>query len=75
MSGLTAALELSSWHTVIVVEAQARPGGRVATMRDETDRRLQKLVPGAFPKRNTWAMSYVTAMGLETGSRSTDVSH
>src|SRR6266850_318915 len=67
MSGLTAALELEqAGHTVIVVEAQARPGGRVLTMRDESGSPIAEAGAGRIPETHTWAMSYVSRMGLET---------
>jgi len=67
MSGLTAALELEqAGHTVIVVEAQARPGGRVLTMRDESGSPIAEAGAGRIPETHTWAMSYVNRMGLET---------
>ena len=67
MSGLTAALELEqAGHTVIVVEAQARPGGRVLTMRDESGSPIAEAGAGRIPETHTWAMSYVNRMGVET---------
>jgi monoamine oxidase len=67
MSGLTAALELEqAGHTVIVVEAQARPGGRVLTMRDESGSPIAEAGAGRIPETHTWAMSYVNRMGLKT---------
>ena len=69
MSGLTAALELEQAdHTVIVVEAQARPGGRVLTMRDENGTPIAEAGAGRIPETHTWAMSYVNRMDLETRS-------
>jgi monoamine oxidase len=67
MSGLTAALELErAGHAVIVVEAQARPGGRVLTMRDERGSPIAEAGAGRIPQTHTWAMDYVNRMGLET---------
>ncbi|SDN44347.1 monoamine oxidase [Afipia sp. GAS231] len=67
MSGLTAALELEqAGHTVIVVEAQARPGGRVLTMRDQSGSPIAEAGAGRIPETHTWAMSYINRMGLET---------
>jgi monoamine oxidase len=67
MSGLTAALELEqAGHTVIVVEAQARPSGRVLTMRDENGSPIAEAGAGRIPETHTWATSYVNRMGLET---------
>jgi monoamine oxidase len=67
MSGLTAALELEqAGHIVIVVEAQARPGGRVLTMRDEGGSPIAEAGAGRIPQTHTWAMDYVNRMGLET---------
>jgi monoamine oxidase len=61
MSGLTAALELEqAGHTVIVVEAQARPGGRVLTMRDKTGSPIAEAGAGRIPETHTWA---ITAWG------------
>jgi len=67
MSGLTAALELEqAGHTVIVVEVQARPGGRVLTMRDKTGSPIAGAGAGRIPETHTRAMGYVNRMGLET---------
>jgi monoamine oxidase len=67
MSGLTAALELErAGHTVIIVEAQTRPGGRVLTMRDEGGSPIAEAGAGRIPETHTWAMTYIGRMGLET---------
>ena len=67
MSGLTAAFELAqAGHTVFVVEAQNRLGGRVLTIRNADGLPIAEAGAGRIPETHAWAMSYVSRMGLET---------
>src|SRR5258708_28927453 len=67
MSRLTAALELEQAdHTVIVVEAQARPGGRVLTVRAESEEPIAEADAGRIPETQTWDKHYLNRIGLGT---------
>lgn len=68
LAGLSAALTLTSQgYDVLVLEAQARPGGRVHTVREP-------FVAGGYaeagavriPNHHHWTMKYVRLLGLES---------
>jgi phytoene dehydrogenase-like protein len=66
LAGLTAAYELQSLgHTVTVLEAQSRPGGRVRTLREAFDRvRALKAEPPPAERAHDLTQHYAREFGL-----------
>src|SRR5215210_213730 len=70
LAGLAAAYELTeAGHDVTVLEAQARPGGRVQTMRDQFSDGLYAEA-GAMNVYDThdWTLKYIKLFGLTLDS-------
>jgi monoamine oxidase len=74
LAGLSAAYELKrAGHTVVILEAQQRVGGRVYTLRDPFTEGLYAEV-GAMriPRAHTLTMEYISRFGLKTNDFTMD---
>jgi monoamine oxidase len=68
LAGLSAGYELKrAGHTVVILEAQQRVGGRVYTLRDPfTDGLYAEVGAMRIPRAHTLTMEYVSKFGLKT---------
>ena len=71
LAGLAAAWNLMNrGYDVLVLEAQARPGGRVQTVREPfANGGYAEAGAVRIPSSHTWTMKYITLMGLESKLR------
>jgi monoamine oxidase len=73
-AGLAAGYELKrAGHTVVILEAQQRVGGRVYTLRDPfTDGLYAEVGAMRIPRAHTLTMEYISKFGLQTNDFTMD---
>jgi len=73
-AGLAAGYELKrAGHTVVILEAQQRAGGRVYTLRDPfTDGLYAEVGAMRIPRAHTLTMEYISKFGLQTNDFTMD---
>jgi monoamine oxidase len=76
MAGLSAAYELCKLgHTVSVIEATNRPGGRVRTHRFKSTGEYHELGAMRIPKSHDYTRHYISVVGLDPALRTFVTSH
>lgn len=76
MAGLTAAYELSKLgHTVSVIEATNRPGGRVRTLCFKSTGQYHELGAMRIPKSHDYTRHYISVVELDPALRTFVTSH
>jgi monoamine oxidase len=76
MAGLSAAFELKKLgHTVSVIEATNRPGGRVRTHRFTSTGQYHELGAMRIPKSHDYTRHYISVVGLDPALRTFVTSH